>query len=266
MEKIVINIDSRFREISKYPNSEHFILNLNEQYKNIDFIKVATVEIPNNFYIFSATRQSNYFVIDSAFGIPTKVTINEGNYNIDTLIDEINSKIKDTFGTKLYELDTDDKGGIILGKTGSGTFNVDFSNDTSQYKSLGYHLGFRKTTYNVTDSVIAESLCDVNGENYIFIKINDYGNLIINPVLGVKALSKVVLHQSKGMIIFDNNSDMLTKYYIFRQPVNIKRLEIELLDAYGNRVDNLNFDYSLTLEIGQIYRKEDYLGKLNHIF
>ena len=266
MEKIVINIDSRFRDILKNPNSEYFVLNLNEQYKNIDFIKISTVEIPNNFYIFSSARKSNYFIIDDAIGTPTKVTIDDGNYTIDLLIDEVNTKIKDTFGTQLYEMVSDDKGGIVLGKPGSGTFNVDFSNDNSQYKSLGYHLGFRKTTYTATDSLIAESLCDVNGENYIFIKINDYGNLIINPVLGIKALSKVVFHQNKGGFTFDNNSDMLTKYFIFRQPVNIKRLEIELLDAYGNRVDNRNFDYSLTLEIGQIYKKEEYLSKLNHLF
>ena len=265
MEKIVINIDSRFREISKYPNSEHFVLNLNEQYKNIDFIKMTTIEIPNNFYIFSSARKSNYFMIDDVFGVLTKVTISEGNYSIDELITEINSKILATFGAQLYEIATDDKGGIILGKPGSGTFSVDFSNDNSQYKSLGYHLGFRKTTYDVIDSVIAESLCDVNGENYIFIKINDYGNLIINPVLGIKALAKIVFYQNKGGFTFDNNDDLYAKY-IFRQPVNVKRLEIELLDAYGNRIDNRNFDYSLTLEIGQFYKKEEYLNKLNHIF
>ena len=91
MEKILINIDSRQRDYNLYPSSSFFRVGADSQpnsnfanlinFKNIDYIKLASAEIPNNFYIFHDTRFNNYFKL--------KLTLNDGatpNPNLNAFI------------------------------------------------------------------------------------------------------------------------------------------------------------------------------------
>lgn len=66
-------------------------------------------------------------------------------------------------------------------------------------------------------------------------------------------LAKIILNGNKTEQIFDNGSNYLTKSYIFKQPVDIRKFDIELLDPKGNIVDMNFMDYSFSLEIGIIY-------------
>jgi hypothetical protein len=136
---------------------------------------------------------------------------------------------------------------------------------------------------------IAESPLDTQGEAYILMKINEYGNIIHenNPtlydqVLGYakdrktgkllhdtngnlipikrrvfsrqqdKYFAKILLVSGKGNLIFDNGSNFLTKNYNFRQPIDIKKLHITLHEANGDLINLQGFDYSLTLEFSYI--------------
>ena len=56
----------------------------------------------------------------------------------------------------------------------------------------------------------------------------------------------------KCMQNFDNGSNYLSKSYIFRQPININRFDIELIDMKGNNINMMSMNYSLTLELGII--------------
>ena len=48
MEEILINIDSKYRDINIYPNETKFRLNLDFNYKNIISAKLASIEINHN--------------------------------------------------------------------------------------------------------------------------------------------------------------------------------------------------------------------------
>ena len=264
MDKIIFNIDSRFRNLTTNTNPEHFVIDLYETHKNIDFFRVTSLEIPNVFFIFTKKRKTNFFKINDTSGWVT-IEIPEKYYTVDGLIIDLNSKLAVEFGDGVFTFETDGIGSIKIIKNDSSLFYLDFDN-SAQYPSLGYYLGFRKNTYTVTNEIYSESICDVNGENYCFLRVNDYGNFHINPHHGVKALYKITFGDKKGNINFENSSDLINKTYFFRQPSNIKRLEFELLDAYGNRLENRGMDYSLTFEIGQIYDREEYLKKLDSLF
>lgn len=261
MEKIVFNIDSRFRNITTHPNPEFFVIDLFETQKNIDFFRVTSIEIPIIYFIFSSTKDNDNFRIKDTSGSWVTIQIDSNYYDIDDIITEINSKILNAYGSPLFVFSKNSVNQIVITKTTPGNFYLDFTN-TKIYKSLGYHLGFRKNNYTVSSgSITSESFYDMTGQNYCFLRINDYGNFHLNPGNGNKALYKIVF--SYNTINFESSSDLINKTHIFRQPVNLKRLEIELLDAYGNRLDNRGIDYSLTIEMGQIFNREEYLRKLD---
>ena len=53
----------------------------------------------------------------------------------------------------------------------------------------------------------------------------------------------------------------LTKEYIFKQPINISKLEIELVNALGQTINMNLINYSLTLEFGRIYDSNQFGSK-----
>jgi hypothetical protein len=155
-------------------------------------------------------------------------------------------------------------------------FGMDFSNGDSYLKPLGYFLGFRKNIYSSqvktisgTDVhyIVTESQLDTTGDHYLFLRINDYGVIhhdfdsITNSyqlsdsmkMPGRKQLlAKIVINEQKTEHVFDNGANFLTKSYVFKQPVDISRLEIELIEPSGFTIDLLYMDFSFTLEIGVI--------------
>jgi hypothetical protein len=153
----------------------------------------------------------------------------------------------------------------IMSSASGADFSINFTN-SGPYPSLGYILGFRKNTYNSVLNgekryVKSESQLDVIGDNYIFLKVNDYGriynfNQLNNNNEGEELiysyLAKVILNTPKGDKVFDNNN-FITKEYIFRQPTNIDRIDVELIDPLGKTIDMVYMDFSFTLEIGSVY-------------
>lgn len=263
MDKVIFNIDTRFRNNNLYPDPEHFVIELYEAQKNIDYIRITSIEIPNMYYVFSSEHKTNFFKIKDNDGSWVNITIPAGYYTIDSLISQINTDISSTFANNLFTVSSTNYNNIIIRRKTCGNFYLDFNND-SVYKSLGYRLGFRKNTYTVNDSLTSESVADIKGESYCFLRINDYGNFHLNPFSGTKALYKLTIDEDKTNLNFENGSDLINKTHFFRQPVNLKRLEIELLDTYGNRLNNRGIDYSLTIEMGQIYNNNEYNKKLNN--
>ena len=64
--------------------------------------------------------------------------------------------------------------------------------------------------------------------------------------------AKIILSQQKTYIIFDAQSNLITKEYTFRSLERIKGLKISIVDKYGEPID-MNQDLSLTLEFKKIY-------------
>jgi hypothetical protein len=316
MDKILINIDSRQRNINAYPDPCFFKIgnesespsNFNNyiNFKNIDYITLSSIEIPNNFYVFTSKRDNTFLFINciqendnvktynnnSKYVYPldqninagsSYVYINEGNYDLDILVNALNIQLNlYSYNYGYYEQNSplfmviDGLKCVynsvtskisFINLSNQFSFNINFDNNNNNYVSLGYLLGYRKLSYTVKlqDTIIPEAISDTDAEKYIFIRINDFGNIYLNHKVPKKALGKIVLTMYKQSFLFNNNADILLKQFKFRQPVNINILEIELLDYNGNRLDNNGSDYSLTLELGQIYDEKLYNIKLNNL-
>jgi len=281
MENIIINIDSRFRDKNRFPKCGSFLTTLSEKIKNCMYIRLSSIEFPNLYFTFTELKKNTSFNIILDTKNIVNISISDGFYDSTSLLDTLQKKFNKINSDEIqnFEISLELTTGFVT-ITNNKSFNIDFSNLPSRYDSLGYQLGYRKTTYasnagNNSDPdtnfyIKSESQLNTIGDNYIFLKINDYGVLyhdfeeikkedssgnIINlgKYQGDKnMLAKIILYQNKSNQIFDNGSNFLTKKYNFRQPVDITNLNIELYDPLGNVLDLLYFDYSITLEIGVI--------------
>ena len=257
MERLFLNIDSKIRNLNNYPNSSYFKIDKNIDLKNIDYIKLVSFELVNNFYVFTNGRHNISFIIKYN-SVDYTITISERNYTISELLTEINDKITSVIGNNICTFVNNNNTNIItLNKITVSTLEIDFSNvgtlnDT--YKSLGYFLGFRKNNYIVEEDFNAETQHNVLGDNYLFIKVNDYGNLYIQPNLPIKVFSKIIFKKPVDNLVYK----IQPNFYSFKAPININKIEIELIDIFGNRLDIGNIDYSLTVELGQVSNCNNY--------
>ena len=120
---------------------------------------------------------------------------------------------------------------------------------------MGYRPDMSKPTDNFlkvsvmdyTDRIItAEKFFDTTGNNYIFMKINDWGYI---DFFGESLMAKILLTSGLGNQKLD---DFVNQGYRFRQPVNINKLEIELVDYLGNTLDLNGSNFSCTIQLTEI--------------
>jgi hypothetical protein len=66
-------------------------------------------------------------------------------------------------------------------------------------------------------------------------------------------LARIQQPASSQDIVFSDNSDRQYKKRQYYGPVDIKRLQIQILNDNFEIIDNNNMDYSLTLEFDCVY-------------
>lgn len=165
------------KQIIRMDSSTDYTFDLNEPLREVLSISIGSVELPLSWYNISEKMGTNRFDISS---IP--IAIDEGFYNtIEDLIAEIN-------------LNPDFSNNWVIsynkrtGKTdisGATTTTIDFVYDSSNCSigpkinhNLGWLLGFRQPKYTLTSStkLISESIADIYGPRYLFIKLGDFQN------------------------------------------------------------------------------------------
>lgn len=251
MENKVININSIFRDITKFPNSAHFKYKLPETIRNVGYIKVTSLEIGNVNPTFSDFRNNNTFKIISSSNTDV-INIGTGNFTSSifiTLVQDRLDEINTSRGLDLL-IDVDVVSGKIL-ITCSTSITVDFSRTgNSEYEGIKYYLGFEKDTYTGT-LITGESVLNFLGVNYNFLRLNRINNLIDHRVPDV--FLKLVNDVDKYNTVYAKGQEYNSKDYVFRSPEDIYEFEVELVDYLGNTLDFKKFDFSFTIEVGYIY-------------
>ena len=66
MENILLNIDTRFIDKSKFPNAGKFTYQLDNPLKNIGYIRLSSIELPALYYVFKNIYNNViYYTINS---------------------------------------------------------------------------------------------------------------------------------------------------------------------------------------------------------
>lgn len=222
-------------------SSKYYISNSNNFSSLDDLIQTYNISMiantPQNTITFKNTMSISYYYYNDGFfqgwqppsGDNLLKNINESNL---------------TFDIPTFE--------IYLGKKQNATKENGIFNLTNlNYPSFGYYMGFKDEDYlskaKGTEQIItSENYYNTIGFNYVFLRLNDWGHF---DLFGKKIFAKILLTSSLGYPKLD---EYITKEFKFRQPNNIQKLEIELLDYLGNTIDLNGFDFSFTLELKQI--------------
>jgi hypothetical protein len=276
-----IHIDSCFRE--KYYNSNpcNYVYVLPKQFKNVVSMKLASVEIPNSWYLFSHLKKNNMFTIEiTVCNVCSiyNIIIPDGNYDTDTIVSYLNNKYFNQSNTDLplkhlmisiNPNNNKTQFEIVDTAPHDLVFSLHFTSDntTNMMETFGWILGFRLARYlNIDGMIVSEGLFDAGGDRYVYLCINDYQynynetNIICFDKSSIDqyTLAKIALVNGKfSLIIDENDSNPLIKIRQYNGPVNITKMEIKLLDKFGNIVD-LNFmDFSFSLELEILYERNN---------
>lgn len=271
-----LNLNTCFR--SNYYNSNpcNFQYIIPAEIKNVVSLRLASIEIPNSWYLFSKVKCNNIFEIEiNNNGTITnyEIVIPDGNYDNNTLVNYLNNTYFYNSGTitdLIYiEYSIDDYSSKSKFKlTGlypsNFCFTIKFRQETNNnlMNTFGWIIGFRLATYKtITNYIESEGIFDGGGDRYIYVSIDDYQynnntlNMVCfdNSIMEKNIIAKIPMVNGKLSLIIDDNTCPLTKTRKYNGPVNIRNLFIKILDQFGEIIDLNNMDYSLTLELEILY-------------
>jgi hypothetical protein len=87
----LISLDSIFRDLSLYPKSTDFIINLPNPIENVISMKLISAEIPNSFPLYSEPQGNNKLIITIATLEPLHIVLLDGSPSFLTIITYINN-------------------------------------------------------------------------------------------------------------------------------------------------------------------------------
>ena len=248
MDTRIYNIDSKFRNTTTFPNAGDYVFNNMDQTvgtnyiiepfneKNVIELRIASIEIPNTIYYIQASRGNN--TIGS-------YTVPDGSYTRQELITLLNTNIPGVVFTY-----TSSTGKVTIATNGSTTLTIPANSVTgSNYDSLGELLGFTvPQTIAISTTAIGVNSMMNPSEDYFFIRINDFGNIINR---NRRYVAKVIPDYNGRFddINQETTYRLVTNIIKFDQPVDIPNLRITLEDSYGQIINMNGSNYSFSLEL-----------------
>ncbi len=272
-----INIDTRFRENYYSTLSSNFHVSLPIRLTQVVSLQLSAIELPNTLYTISKVYGNNFFVlkIEEQSLI---VTIPDGNYNYLALQNYINAFLESSatylnFSQIQFLVDiANDTGSgkmIIGSKDGNFNFSVNFlsdkfGNDDTQTPlplKLGWLMGFREGYYENNKTYISEGIVNLIGPRYAYLVIDDFNNNVndgfyaafTSSILNKNILARISLQGDSFNISSQNNLMLITTPRQYFGPVDIQKLQIQLLDEYGRILNLNNMDYSFCLTFQTVY-------------
>ena len=209
IDRKIINIHSEDRDVTKYPESNHFEITLPENLEYVRALRLVNCTLPKNDYVFSERNQNTKFYISIATedlsaadvsNTRTEVTIHEGSYTQLELAEEIDLQLQISSNSALHDIRAyyDDRNNkivfysskeIALDFTQSHTYNTSCKDkmtsasafEQNLFWGLGYYLGYEKKMY-VSQGVVFKNLisevqhypgmyedADISGSNQVHI-------------------------------------------------------------------------------------------------
>ena len=278
-----INIDTRFRENYYATLASNFHVNLPLKLSKVVRLQLSALELPNTFYVISQIYGNNFFVLEIENEEPLIVTIPDGNYDYIGIQNYINNFLSTQSGNYpniQFLIDINTGGGqsgsakMVVGST-AGTINFSINFVTDRYGNedtqtplplkFGWLIGFRDGYYENNTTYVSEGLINLLGPRYIYLAIDDFNNSVLDGFYGAfnsSIINKNILARislqgnafgNSFNILSKDNFSLITTPRQYFGPVDIQKLQIQLLDEYGRILNLNNMDYSFCLTFQTIY-------------
>lgn len=265
-KKKYINIDTRFRDdYSSGSGScnvgDSITITLPERINEVKKIEVKCAEIPMSIYNISSDLGNN--VLQVGGGVKT---IPDSFYSVSQLASAINTALTGTgcsvtIVNNICTFTATNASNIIVNFAIDKTGNFDKYNLKSK---LGWTLGFRDISITIPagGSVVGESFVDLNGPRYLYLIVDEFNQG--NPHSFIAPLSKSFINKNiiarittnfvsfqYGSILTANltNGLLVSDKREFSGKVNLQKLNIQLVNEYGNPVNLNGLDFSFTIKV-----------------
>jgi hypothetical protein len=281
-----LNIDTRFRENYYGSPATNYHLNLPIKMSSVMTMQLSAFEMPTTFYNVSKQYGNNFMTLTVTTTTPTiettsaVITIQDGNYTYDTIVSYLNSiltNLGDPFDNLIFVINimnTSGSGQMVVGVKSpidptTIQFSLNFQADKNgkEDKStplplkLGWTLGFRNGIYINNSTYVSEGVVDLLGPRYIYLVVDDYNNNVNNnfysaftsSILNNNILARISMNANFFDILGQNNLSLITTPREYYGPVDIQKMNIQLLDEYGRILDINNMDYSFCLTFKTVY-------------
>ena len=281
------NIDTQFRDdYDSYALTtsggliQGYTFTLPQPINNVRSITVNNAEIPISFYNISAALGNNVMKFGS-----TLVTVPNGFYTSATLKTALNAILSVSSGlffdissnSNPYTSFRNTTGSPItisfavtpsntcstVTKAGAGTVAADFDKYNVKSK-LGWLLGFRSINYTIVSGATqgSEGLLDLSAPRYLYLVVDEFTNSntnsFISPLptslVNKNILAKITIdyaHYSFGQVITANppNGLLISDCRCYNGKVNLQKLRVQLVNAYGTPIHLNGLDFSFCLEV-----------------
>jgi hypothetical protein len=274
-------IDSRFRDNYYTTQSSNFNINLPVRLTEVVSIQMSTFEFTSTYYVISRVFGNNFFMI-TIENENKIITVPDGNYTATELVSYLNNYMSTLSGnfqyiTFIYDL-TNNSGSdrMIVGVNSTYgdtpfSFSLNFLTDidgnedriTPLPLKFGWKIGFRLGSYVNNDTYVSEGLVDLQGPRYIYLVVDDFNNSVNNSfyaafnnsVLNKNILARIVVSEKGNTFVTNSQNNFLTTNFSrqYFGPVNIQKLNVQLLDEYGRTLNLNNMDYSFSVVYQCIY-------------
>ena len=281
---IVLNIDTRFRESYYVTQPSNFHINLPMKINSVVNMQLSAIEFPPTaFYAISKMLGNNFFWVragsETADDLETAVIIlPDGNFTPFDAVSFINAYLQSLTTTTYLQYiyfsvnenatGTSGSSQLLVAINTSYPFGVPFNfiidlqadiNGTPDYSTplplkLGWKLGFRNGVYVNNSAYISEGVINLAGASYLYLAIDDYNNAnntffsaFNESLLNKNILARIAVQSSVAEAITFSNIGLVTTPREYYGPVNIEKMQIQMLDEYGRIINLNNMDYSFCL-------------------
>jgi hypothetical protein len=244
---------------------------------NLLSMKLASIELPNSWFLFSHIKKNNSFKIEITICDKCSVftlIIPDGNYDTETFVNFINSRYLNSSDTEtplkflkysIHPLTNKSQFEIMESAPETFVFSLHFTDEgvDNILETTGWIMGFRLARYlKIDDTIFSEGLFDGGGDRYVFLAVNDYQynynetNIVCFDSMSINEniIAKIPLRNGKlSFTIDENDKNPLIKIRRYNGPVNINKIEIKLLDKFGDVIDLNHMDWSFSLELEILY-------------
>jgi len=285
-----LTIDSRFRTPYYSTNASNFHVSLPLSIHNVVSMELTAMEMPTTFYCISKSLGNHFFQIlvsNSDTSIePLMVYVPDGSYDFLSFQNFLNTYLANQTVNSIYtslsfliDMNTPNNttgggsGKMIIGST-SGTLAFSLNFQTNEQGNddvsiplplkLGWIMGFRQGIYTASTTYVSEGMVDLLGPKYAFLVVDDFHNNVhdgfvsayTDSILNKNILARISLRGSlfNQYQIHSSNVPLSSNVRTYFGPVDIQKLQIQLLDEYGRILFLNNMDYSFCVQCQTIYQ------------
>ena len=264
MEMTAFEIPNSFMNISKQMGNNFFTIIVNAG----EIMEVGTVTIPTGNYVFADLIQyiNNYISIvfkDKKYLKYVYFTNNITNISTsESLLLGFSGSGQTIVGINSSYL-SDNKHAELFNFSLRFDFNIDENHDDTPLPlKFGWMLGFRNGAYENNVAYVSEGLINLDGPRYVFLVVDDYNNNVNNgfysafteSMLNKNILARISLQPGNfNTTSSQNNLSIISYPRQYFGPVNIQKINVQLLDEYGRVLNLNNMDFSFCLSFQNVY-------------